>query len=246
MNLNFEEQLKNFQGQFLVETTVLAGKLKSCKALILDWDGVFNDGTKDVEGNSPFSEIDSMGTNLLRFNMYLQQLVSETQNNLGATAPLSFIISGEENKAAIRFARRENFTGIYGGFKDKTLALNHICAETGLVPEDFIFIFDDVLDLNVAKLAGLRILIGNGCNPALQQFVVKNNLTDYITASTGGSGGLREAMEMIITLSGKSDETFQKRMDYSEHYCSYLASRKEGKAHFYISQKGQILEQIEP
>ena len=40
---------------------MLARQLHGIRALVFDWDGVFNDGWKDAQGGSPFSEVDSMG-----------------------------------------------------------------------------------------------------------------------------------------------------------------------------------------
>ena len=41
----------------------LLRRLARTKAVLFDWDGVFNDGFKDAEGGSPFSEVGSMGVN---------------------------------------------------------------------------------------------------------------------------------------------------------------------------------------
>ena len=60
-------------------------------------DGVFNNGMKTGEQGSLFSDVDAMGTNMLRFNYYL---------NNNKTIPLSFIITGSNNQSAIK---RNNF-----------------------------------------------------------------------------------------------------------------------------------------
>ncbi len=41
----------------------LLRRLARTKAVLFDWDGVFNDGFKDAEGGSSFSEVGSMGVN---------------------------------------------------------------------------------------------------------------------------------------------------------------------------------------
>ncbi len=60
-----------FKGVFITDASVIQQKLKKIKAFIFDWDGVFNDGRKDIDGNSSFSEVDSMGVNMMRFSYYL-------------------------------------------------------------------------------------------------------------------------------------------------------------------------------
>src|SRR5215207_7239956 len=91
-----------FKGRFFLEPEELASRLHRVKAFVFDWDGVFNGGEKDEHGSSPFNEVDAMGTNLLRFNHHLR-------NN---AQPAVAIITGENNKAAISFAKREHFNAV--------------------------------------------------------------------------------------------------------------------------------------
>ena len=71
MNLDSNQILEFFKGTFLTDASLIRQKYLNVKAFAFDWDGVFNDGYKNEKGSSFFSEIDSMGTNLLRFNHYL-------------------------------------------------------------------------------------------------------------------------------------------------------------------------------
>src|SRR5690606_25525005 len=59
-------------GIFCVSPESFLKKSKSISAFIFDWDGVFNDGTKNENGSSPFGEVDAMGANLLRYSTYLR------------------------------------------------------------------------------------------------------------------------------------------------------------------------------
>ena len=63
-----------FKGVFITDVAIIQQKLQQVKAFIFDWDGVFNDGRKDIQGNSGFSEIDSMGINMMRFSYYQMQI----------------------------------------------------------------------------------------------------------------------------------------------------------------------------
>ena len=58
--------------EFVISAEEIAQKFSQIKAFVFDWDGVFNTGEKNGGGSSSFNEIDSMGTNLLRFSYYLK------------------------------------------------------------------------------------------------------------------------------------------------------------------------------
>ena len=92
-------------GNFIINEALMQEKLKSIKAFVFDWDGVFNNGEKSGGGSSNFNEVDSMGTNLLRYSFFLKN------NQLPTTA----IISGEKNESAFWFCNRERFN--YSFFK---------------------------------------------------------------------------------------------------------------------------------
>ncbi len=53
-------------GSFVTPVEELIQKLDECRAVVFDWDGVFNAGRKGQASSSGFSEVDSMGTNMLR------------------------------------------------------------------------------------------------------------------------------------------------------------------------------------
>lgn len=204
-----------FKGRFITGLEALQQKLAGINAYVFDWDGVFNDGFKNDAGSSPYSEVDSMGTNLLRFSHYLR-----TQSN-----PVFAIISGEKNLAAFTLAKRENFHAVYFRIKHKADALNHLAATYGLKNEEIAFVFDDVLDLSAAKLAGLRIMVPHAATSRLIDFSLHNHLADYITGADGQQHAVREAAELMISLGNQYDATIQNRMDFSPLYQEYLAKR---------------------
>ncbi|MBL0127780.1 MAG: hypothetical protein IPP83_10030 [Flavobacteriales bacterium] len=50
------DDLKSFRDQgtlFLHSPEALRERLRTIRAVIFDWDGVFNDGWKDIDGGSP-------------------------------------------------------------------------------------------------------------------------------------------------------------------------------------------------
>jgi len=234
MNITDLNQIKGvFKGSFLAEPPALQEKLFKVKAYVFDWDGVFNNGTKDVDGSSPFNEVDSMGVNMLRFNHYLRK-----NHN-----PVTAVITGEHNTAAFTLAKREHFHGVYYNMKNKKDALMHLCNAHHIEPLDVACFFDDILDLSIAEVCGLRIMVGCACNPLLLGLVHKNKLADYITAADGNNHALREAAELLIGLSGRYDDTIMQRVHYTEHYREYINARNIPVPVFYTLIDSKIAEQ---
>lgn len=219
-------------GDFVLSEAALIEKLKHIKAFVFDWDGVFTNGEKDQALQSRFNEVDSMGTNLLRFSYYLhyQQL------------PLMAIISGEKNSAAFTFVNREQFHHSYSKFANKQEAAKHFCHLYNITPSQICFVFDDVLDLSLAEMCGVRIFIKRSSNPLLNEYVMKHRLADYITSSQSGHFAVREACELLIGLSGNFEETVTERKNFSESYATYLAHRKAIVPVYYTVQDGEITE----
>jgi 3-deoxy-D-manno-octulosonate 8-phosphate phosphatase (KDO 8-P phosphatase) len=222
-----------FTGTFLTEPAAIQQRLFKVKAYVFDWDGVFNNGTKSSDGSSPFNEVDSMGVNMLRFSHYLRRNVN----------PFTAVITGENNAAAFTLARREHFHGVYYNFKNKKDALAHICSQHGLEPHDIAYFFDDVLDLSIAEVCGLRIMMARPGSPLFQGLVERNRLADYITAADGGNNALREACELLIGLGGNYDDTIMQRVRYSERYSEYIQARNKPESAFYTLVDAQITEQ---
>ena len=219
-----------FKGTFQSSPERIAGRLGRIKAYIFDWDGVFNAGFKDAVNQSPFSEVDAMGTNMLRFCHYL---------HIGRP-PLVAIISGEKNDAALRFAKREHLNAVYCGIKHKRQALGHLMAQHNLLPEEVCFFFDDILDLSIAKVCGLRMMVGRDCSPALTDYAQRNNLADYISANDGGHGFVRESAELLCVLGGRYDEALRERTDFTSVYQDYLSKRDEPEPEIFALKDGVI------
>jgi 3-deoxy-D-manno-octulosonate 8-phosphate phosphatase (KDO 8-P phosphatase) len=223
-----------FNGTFITDTSIIQQKLKNIKAFLFDWDGVFNDGRKNIDGHSNFSEIDSMGINMMRFSYYL------LHNKL----PLTLIFTGENNDLAISFAKRENFDFVYYKTSHKKLALTHLCEQYNISPEEILFVFDDVLDFSVAQLAGIRCMVNYSSNPLLKKFAVDKSLVDYITANDGENNAVREVSELVMYLQNNFDETIENRMHFSESYQQYLQLRKNITTAFFLTKENRIIQDI--
>jgi 3-deoxy-D-manno-octulosonate 8-phosphate phosphatase (KDO 8-P phosphatase) len=223
-----------FEGTFVTSVSAIRRKLQHTKAFVFDWDGVFNDGRKNIEGHSSFSETDSMGLNMMRFSYYLkhQQL------------PLSIILTGESNKLAISFAQRENFHSVYYKTPNKKKALEHLCEAYNISPTEVLFVFDDVLDFSVAELAGIRCMVTHSANALLKKFATEKELVDYITKHNGNDNAVREISELVMTLTNNFDLTIENRMYYSELYHEYIQLRKSVSTRSFITKAQQVIEDI--
>lgn len=222
-------------GEFYSSPVVLSNKLKKIKALVFDWDGVFHGGTKQGDGSSTFSEVDSMGINMLRFGYYLQN----------GEIPLTIIITGEQNTTAQKFAQREHFDAIFYRAKDKTVALNYILEKHHLIADEVLFCFDDILDLSVAKQVGVRFLINRQSNPLFAKYCNDNNLADYRSASSGDEHAIREVSEMALGLLDQFEDTVENRIAFSKIYSQFWDARQEKKTHlFEIDKKKVVVKKI--
>ncbi|MEZ4760760.1 MAG: hypothetical protein R2810_13355 [Flavobacteriales bacterium] len=212
------ESLRHFKergASFLKQPDVLQRQLFNVKALLFDWDGVFNEGFKDEQGGSPFSEVDSMGVNMLRFGLW---------RTLGKLPPTA-IITGQHNHLAQAFAEREHLDRVYMGFANKPAAFDAFLGDHGLQDRDVAFFFDDILDLPVARRCSLRILIGHQASPMMELYARDHNDADYVTASSGGDHGVREGCELMLALWSRWDEVVDNRLAWSDTYQRYLTER---------------------
>jgi 3-deoxy-D-manno-octulosonate 8-phosphate phosphatase (KDO 8-P phosphatase) len=233
MNTEQEQTFSRFKGRFLTVPELFLQKLSAIRAFVFDWDGVFNNGFKDANGSSAFSEIDAMGTNLLRYNHYLCH----------SGVPAMAIISGERNTAAFTLARREHFDAVYYKVLHKADALEHFCKRKNLQFREVAFIFDDVLDFSVAELCGFRVLLSRACNPLMIEFAIRKGLVDYLTHSDGGHHAVREVSELITALSGRYEETISGRMQSGENYQHFLQMRNQPDPFFCTVIESVITEQ---
>jgi 3-deoxy-D-manno-octulosonate 8-phosphate phosphatase (KDO 8-P phosphatase) len=215
--MDIEKTFTENGGTFLTPAVEIRKSLSSVRALIFDWDGVFNNGMKSGDGGSSFSEIDSMGINLLRFSIWLRS----------GKMPHCFIITGMNNQTASGFAKREHFDGIVMGLKRKKLAFDLICNRYGITPQEAAFVFDDVIDIETARVCGLSFFINRKSNPLLGDHIMKNKIASYISGSTGETHALREICELMMGLNGNYDKVIELRISFVPEYENYLKEREQ-------------------
>jgi 3-deoxy-D-manno-octulosonate 8-phosphate phosphatase (KDO 8-P phosphatase) len=214
---NIVTSFESVGGEFFTPPSVFEQKLKGIRAVLFDWDGVFNEGFKQSVEGSMFSEVDAMGTNMLRYALW----------RLQGKVPVTAIVTGEDNAAAGRLAEREHFNHLYFLAKDKARVFGEFCATYDLRPEEVLFFFDDVLDLEVARQCGARIMVRRRATPLMAEFVRTHGMVDYFTGGNGLEHGVREGCELVIGLLGQYDKVLQERIIFSEEYRRYLDVRQE-------------------
>jgi 3-deoxy-D-manno-octulosonate 8-phosphate phosphatase (KDO 8-P phosphatase) len=212
---DIENKFIQIGGKFLVPAAKIAKQVLKTNAFIFDWDGVFNNGVKGSDVGSGFSEADSMGLNMLRFNHWriLRKL------------PLVFIITGENNKTAIEFAEREHLNAVYIRCLNKKNALNHISQNYGVPCHEMAFVFDDILDIGACRLCKLAFCVRRNASPMFNDYVIKNKVCQYITGNDGGNNAVREIAELLMGLTGQYTATINTRIEFDGAYEEYLAQR---------------------
>ncbi len=192
-------------------------KLEQIKVFLFDWDGVFNTGEKFGDKGSPFAEPDSMGTNLLRLGYWLKN----------GELPVAGILTGAVNSGVDYFANRECLNVCMRGFNNKRDAWKAFSEHFDYEPHEVAYVFDDVIDIPIAEMCGLRFLVERKSSPAFRQYVIDNNLCDYVTANQGGQGAVREVCEFMLSVMGVYEEVVRTRAAYEEAvYKKYLGERK--------------------
>lgn len=222
--IELEDHFNTAGGQFISSSYTMREKLKNIKAFIFDWDGVFNDGSKLSTQGSGFSEIDSAGLRLLRYSAFLAN-----QSNC-----LLAVITGAENPSAKWLIEKQNGNALYQKALNKSVALDHFCNKHKLKAEEVAFIYDDIIDLNLAKTVGLSFCIGRLANPLFMTYVEENRLADYITASQGNEHGVREVCELLVGLYGNYQASIEGILLGDDSYKQHKDDLKTQQSEFYF------------
>jgi len=218
------EKFKKEGGFFHPQNKNFIDKVRKIKALVFDWDGVFNEGYKTEASAQGFNEIDSIGINLLRFAFWLRT---------NTILPVG-IISGQHNNEVRFMAERENINSIFTGYKNKSKAFDIFCQKY-YVKDDYVaYVFDDVLDFSIAKYCGLRFMVQRKANPLMNDYAERKFLFDYSTFSGCNDFAVREVTELLASLMYDYDKLLELRIDFSEQYITYFSERNRIKTEHFL------------
>ena len=159
-------------------STELIGRAKRVKLLLMDCDGVLTDG------RLYFS---SKGEEFKAFHVHDGQGV-KLWHSAGFE---SGIITGRESKILSRRAEELGIRFVRQNCKDKVADCREILKQTGISFEEVAYIGDDLSDKALLELVGFPVLVANAV-------ISLENDTCYYTNKNGGSGAIREVVEVLM------------------------------------------------
>ena len=156
------------------------------RLLLMDVDGVLTDGrlynVPDAQGNmvetKGFDSQDGIGLQWLSW--------------YGIKTGL---ISGRVSPAAAERARQTKMAYVYQGHIEKIPILEEIFNDSGIPAEETAYIGDDLTDIVVMHRVGFAIATANA-RPEVKAEA------HYITQAVGGSGAVRDVVELILRARG--------------------------------------------
>ena len=150
---------------------------------IFDYDGVMTDGKvySDHDGH-PWR-----ATNVK--DGYALQLASKLGYNVA-------VISGAICPSMEVRMNSLGVTDVFTGVPHKVLKLNEYMKEKGLMPEEIIFMGDDIPDMGVMQAVGLP-----ACPADAAEEVRK--ISRYVSPKEGGKGCVRDVIEQVLKTQGK-------------------------------------------
>ncbi|NQU24165.1 MAG: HAD hydrolase family protein [Candidatus Nealsonbacteria bacterium] len=158
-------------------------RCRQIEVILSDVDGVLTDGriTLDNRGNETkrFNNQDGMGIKLWQ----------STGRRFGLiTLRNSEVVNLRAGELGIQIVRQ--------GTVDKRPTFDEILAELRLTAEQACYLGDDLPDLPVIRAAGLGVAVADACTEVC-------DAADYVTKALGGSGAVRETIEMILKTQGR-------------------------------------------
>ncbi len=157
-------------------------RLANIKLLLLDVDGVLTDAgiiyTDSGEQIKKFNAKDGLGIKLL----------------IKAGVDVG-IITGLRSKTLEHRCQKLGISLLFAGIKNKSKVLDAIVSQTGIPPENMVFVGDDIIDLPVMKRVGVSFCVADGHDD------VKRHC-DRVTKLKGGCGAVREVCESILKAKG--------------------------------------------
>ncbi|MBX9449514.1 MAG: HAD-IIIA family hydrolase [Taibaiella sp.] len=155
---------------------------KNIKAFVMDIDGVLTNGQVYIQEN---------GTLLRAMNIkdgYAVQLAVKKGYHI-------VVISGASSEPCKLRLQALGVVHVYLGVKDKAEFLKEKSKELKILLPECIYIGDDMPDLEVMKLCGLRACPQDSC-PDIKM------IADYTSEAKGGEGCIRDIIEKVMKVRG--------------------------------------------
>jgi len=168
----------------------MKNRLADIELVLLDVDGVLTDAgiiySDSGEQIKKFNAKDGLGIKLLM----------EAGIKVG-------IISGLSSKALEHRCSKLGINLLFAGIKNKSKVLDSIISQTGIDPQNMVFVGDDIIDLPVMKRVGVSFCVADAS-------VDVKKYSDFITSLNGGHGAVREVCESILKAKKLWDDILDK------------------------------------
>lgn len=153
-------------------------KLANIRLLVCDVDGIFSDGRiylgNDGEEYKAFHTRDGYGVKaVIRHGIQVA------------------VITGRQSNIVQQRMSALGVTHIIQGCEHKEAAMQQLMQTLNLAAHQVIAMGDDMPDLGLFELAGLKVCVPDG-HPHMQ------NMADYITRCQGGFGAVREICDLLL------------------------------------------------
>lgn len=89
------------------------------------------------------------------------------------------------------------------GARNKLIGLETLCQRAGVMPEDAAFVGDDLLDMPALLRSGYPIAVNDAAKQVREVAV-------HVTASPGGRGAARDAIEHLLQAQGRWDRIVER------------------------------------
>ncbi len=158
-------------------------KLSKIKAFVFDVDGVFTDG----------SVLSTEDGDLLRTHNakdgYAIRMAVLTGYPIG-------IITGASSISIIKRFSQLGVDDVYLKSVYKMPDFEHFCSKYNLLPQDVLFMGDDIPDIEILKSCGLATCPSDAVNEVME-------VCEYISQHKGGRGCVRDVIEQTLKIQGK-------------------------------------------
>ena len=101
------------------------------------------------------------------------------------------IITGRISKIVNKRAKELSINKVYQGVLKKHLELKKIMKDFKVKSEEIAYITDDIIDLKLLKLVGVKVAVKNACRDI-------KRAADFITPHYGGHGAVRDFIEYLL------------------------------------------------
>jgi 3-deoxy-D-manno-octulosonate 8-phosphate phosphatase (KDO 8-P phosphatase) len=167
--------------------------MNTITTFVFDVDGVLTDGSVFVNNSG-----EMLRTMNIRDGYALKTAIDCGYNVC--------IISGGSNEGVRVRLRNLGITDIHLGTPDKVATFDEYTDVYSILPEQVLYMGDDIPDYHVMQLVGLPTCPQDAC-PEIK------GISKYISHKNGGKGAVRDVIEQVMKVQGKWMESFDGKHD---------------------------------